>query len=91
MGPDERFFIEYIGRQSTSEADDGRRGPHEGCAENQSWDVTPEHAVQHYLQLRASYTPPDGAIQPGTNESGEGSNPARATTAMAAAMMPMQR
>ena len=47
MGPDERFFIEYIGRQSTSEADDGRRGPHEGCAENQSWDVTPEHAVNY--------------------------------------------
>ena len=45
MGPGERLFIEYIGRQSTSEADDGRRGPHEGCAENQSWDVTPEHAV----------------------------------------------
>ena len=38
MGPGERFFIEYIGRQSTSEADDGRRGPHEGRAENQSWD-----------------------------------------------------
>ena len=40
VGPDERFFIEYIGRQSTSEADDGRRGPHEGRAENQSWDDT---------------------------------------------------
>ena len=24
MGPDERFFIEYIGLQSTSETDDGR-------------------------------------------------------------------
>ena len=32
VGPDERFFIEYIGRQSTSEADDGQRGPHEGCS-----------------------------------------------------------
>ena len=34
VGPGERFFIEYIGRQSTSEADDGQRGPHEGCTAN---------------------------------------------------------
>ena len=36
MGPDERFFIEYIVRQSTSEADDGRRAHTRGVADNQS-------------------------------------------------------
>ena len=46
MGPGERFFIEYIGRQSTSEADDGQRGPHEGCSENQSPDLPQENAVE---------------------------------------------
>ena len=33
-GSGRKVFIEYIGRQSTSEADDGQRGPHEGCSAN---------------------------------------------------------
>ena len=45
MGPGERFFIEYIGLQSTSEADDGREEGPSSFRTSVSLDHTQEHAV----------------------------------------------
>jgi hypothetical protein len=45
VGPGERFFIEYIGLRSTSEADDGQRGHTRAAAKIGSLDLPQENAV----------------------------------------------
>ena len=45
MGPGERFLNEYIGLQSTSEADDGREEGPSSFRTSVSLDHTQEHVV----------------------------------------------
>ena len=54
MGPGERFLNEYIGLQSTSEADDGREEGPSSFRTSVSLDHTQEHVVKDKLTLNSS-------------------------------------